>query len=98
MYSLRYSFAYDTQRTFIAALQFAYSITQKLHNLVKEWGNIEKCLVISMCLMMDGFTLTSIYQLGINVYFNINCQLGMLASQIDQMGKQNYRHLILFIG
>ncbi len=53
---LHCSFIYDGQRTFVA-VQFECLMTQKLLNLVKEWGNIKHCLMISICLVMSGFIL-----------------------------------------
>jgi hypothetical protein len=52
------SFTCDDQRTFVA-LQFAHPMTQKSLNLVKELEEYWKCLMMSMCLMMGGFTLLS---------------------------------------
>jgi hypothetical protein len=54
--SLHCSFSYDGQRTFVA-VQFECLMTQKLLNLVKEWGNIKNCSMISMGLVMSGFIL-----------------------------------------
>ncbi len=36
-----------------------HPMTQKLLNLIKEWGNIGKCLMISTCLMINGPILPS---------------------------------------
>jgi hypothetical protein len=50
------SFTCDDQRTFVA-MQFAHSMTQKSLNVVKELE--KKCSMISMCLMLGGFTMLS---------------------------------------
>jgi hypothetical protein len=49
---LGFSFTFDAQRTF-AALQFARPMTQKLLNLVKEWGKHWK-VVGDMYMFGDG--------------------------------------------
>ncbi len=49
----------NAQKIFVT-LQFVHPLTQKSFNLIKEYEkNIEKCLMIRMCLVMGDSTLVS---------------------------------------